>query len=573
MRVQNIQSSLLRADSLATSAFLIGGLEPPSPAGGVRRGRRPGDPARRRGGRGPAGRPRRPGGAEPGGDDVRHDDHPGPRQQPAGLPGRLGLPPQRQRGPAHRRPGDRRGAGRGQCGARRGRDGRPSGPTSCSCPGCSRSGCCSRSTDAWPRSSGAATTWGCSPRSSGVAAATLVGVVVSAGQRGANADLSEGDYRSAVDEATARSAGNDARSNEALRLINRGSGAGFEAAYADAADVVREDASGPTLDLWTAYDTLHTQVIELDDGGQWDGAVAVVTGPDVDVGLRRLRHRRPGGRRRQGRRHHHRAALGQRSQPRARRRLAAGRARRRGPVHLGHRRPTTGVRMRNRIAALGLAAALVAGQGLLAACGYDATPVPGDRGRPVHLRRADRPRRPDAGGARLHQRRDGRALLRPPGSPAGARPDAGRLDDARHPGPGLPDRRRRRRQLPAVVAQPVHGHHRGLRRGHGQPGRPGHLRRRLPPAPPAARDHAGRPDPAAPGRRGRHRGAQHDDQLLALAADRLLGRVLPLRPEAARRPRRRDHVDRGPLGQAGVRPRRHDQHREHPSRSPPTRSP
>ena len=47
--------------------------------------------------------------------------------------------------------------------------------------------------------------------------------------------LRQGDFKVAVAAAAARTAGNDARSNEALRLIARGSGAAFEAAWVEAA--------------------------------------------------------------------------------------------------------------------------------------------------------------------------------------------------------------------------------------------------------------------------------------------------------------------------------------------------
>ena len=53
---------------------------------------------------------------------------------------------------------------------------------------------------------------------------------------------------------------------------------------------------------------------------------------------------------------------------------------------------------------------------------------------------------------------------------------------------------------------------------------------------------AAAPDPGAAGRRRRHRRPQHDDQLRPLEADRLLHRVLPLRPE-----------DPGPQGIQGER--------------------
>lgn len=113
----------------------------------------------------------------------------------------------------------------------------------------------------------------------GVAVMTLVALVVSIGQRGDNNDLRSGSYKLAVDEATARSAGNDARANESLRLINRGSGAAFEEAYVAAKATVEATVIGGTLELWSTYDDLHSEVVTLDDSGQWDQAVAQATGP------------------------------------------------------------------------------------------------------------------------------------------------------------------------------------------------------------------------------------------------------------------------------------------------------
>lgn len=110
-----------------------------------------------------------------------------------------------------------------------------------------------------------------------VAVATFVAVGVSVDQGDANTRLREGSYQRAVDEATARSAANDARSNESLRLINRGSGAAFEEAYGEAREVVQERARGTTLALWTGYDDLHGEIVRLDDEGRWDTAVAQAT--------------------------------------------------------------------------------------------------------------------------------------------------------------------------------------------------------------------------------------------------------------------------------------------------------
>jgi hypothetical protein len=82
--------------------------------------------------------------------------------------------------------------------------------------------------------------------------------------------------------AQARIRGNDAKANESLTLISRGSGASFEQAWKDSAAVVttslaRVDDAGLTS-KWTAYTEVHTQIRKLDDGGRWDDAVALATG-------------------------------------------------------------------------------------------------------------------------------------------------------------------------------------------------------------------------------------------------------------------------------------------------------
>jgi hypothetical protein len=116
-----------------------------------------------------------------------------------------------------------------------------------------------------------------------VAVLTVVAGVVSLTQRAQNNDLRSGSYQVAVSEATARSAGNDARANEALRLINRGSGAAFEEAYADADRLVTRTADADTLRLWQTYSARHAEVVALDEGGDWDTAVQQATSTDTAV--------------------------------------------------------------------------------------------------------------------------------------------------------------------------------------------------------------------------------------------------------------------------------------------------
>ncbi|MCW2811593.1 MAG: hypothetical protein JWP61_2051 [Friedmanniella sp.] len=83
--------------------------------------------------------------------------------------------------------------------------------------------------------------------------------------------------------ADARIEASNAKSNESLTLIARGSGQAFETAWAASATAVTSDleqlATGPELqDRWDAYAAVHTRIRQQDDGGGWDTAVATATG-------------------------------------------------------------------------------------------------------------------------------------------------------------------------------------------------------------------------------------------------------------------------------------------------------
>jgi hypothetical protein len=86
--------------------------------------------------------------------------------------------------------------------------------------------------------------------------------------------------------ASARIEASNAKSNESLTLIARGSGAAFETAWKDSSAQVTEDldrlgGSAPTAE-WNAYRDVHTEIRALDDGGDWDKAVALATGTGED---------------------------------------------------------------------------------------------------------------------------------------------------------------------------------------------------------------------------------------------------------------------------------------------------
>jgi hypothetical protein len=114
-----------------------------------------------------------------------------------------------------------------------------------------------------------------------VAVVGIVAAVVTNGQQNQNDDLTAGSFQAVVDGATARTAANDAKANESLRLIARGSGQAFEEAWVAAAANVDEALQDPTLSgldpVWSSYKSQHQQIVDLDNGGQWDEAVAAAT--------------------------------------------------------------------------------------------------------------------------------------------------------------------------------------------------------------------------------------------------------------------------------------------------------
>ncbi|WP_454049826.1 hypothetical protein [Cellulomonas sp. Marseille-Q8402] len=99
-------------------------------------------------------------------------------------------------------------------------------------------------------------------------------------------DVSDTDYAAADALSTARLGAYDAKANESLTLIARGSGAAFEEAWvasADQVDAALDAATGsgvvgqevPTA--WAAYADQHAGIRQLDDDGDWEAAVAAAT--------------------------------------------------------------------------------------------------------------------------------------------------------------------------------------------------------------------------------------------------------------------------------------------------------
>ena len=100
-------------------------------------------------------------------------------------------------------------------------------------------------------------------------------------------EVRNGSYAATLATARARIAAFDAKSNESLTLIARGSGSAFEKAWVSSSDVVTaQSATSARLSsdaasmggLWAGYVNSHSQIRKADDGGQWEGAVRQAIG-------------------------------------------------------------------------------------------------------------------------------------------------------------------------------------------------------------------------------------------------------------------------------------------------------
>lgn len=111
---------------------------------------------------------------------------------------------------------------------------------------------------------------------------TILAVALSAAQANENNHLRMNSYATAVTAADARSAANAAKSNESLRLISRGSGQAYETAWASNAEIVNRAYATPELGAvprtdWDEYVRGHQEITALDDAGDWEDAVALAT--------------------------------------------------------------------------------------------------------------------------------------------------------------------------------------------------------------------------------------------------------------------------------------------------------
>jgi hypothetical protein len=121
----------------------------------------------------------------------------------------------------------------------------------------------------------------------GIAIAAIIVIVTTvvasiAAWRGDNQndDLLDNELSVAVDQAAARTAGNDAKANESLRLVNRGSGATYEPKWDSAAAIVEDKADPAILSAWEQYVAAHDAIETYDDRDLSGPAIKIATGAD-----------------------------------------------------------------------------------------------------------------------------------------------------------------------------------------------------------------------------------------------------------------------------------------------------
>ena len=125
----------------------------------------------------------------------------------------------------------------------------------------------------------------------------LLLVIAGSIQAGAVSDADaavSGPLAGADNAAQARAAAFEARSQEALTLINRGNGAANEANWQTGNNIVLQaldrelggvSQSTRAADGYNRYSDAHAEIRALDDGGNWDQAVAVSLGEPTSAGV------------------------------------------------------------------------------------------------------------------------------------------------------------------------------------------------------------------------------------------------------------------------------------------------
>ncbi|MFI5711833.1 hypothetical protein [Kribbella sp. NPDC051620] len=110
---------------------------------------------------------------------------------------------------------------------------------------------------------------------------TIVGGASLAGAASAAKDTRKFSYADTLALSQARIAAYDAKSNESLTLIARGSGTQFEDDWKAAAKTVDEQVAqggAAVQDQWNAYKDVHIKIRTADDTGHWDDAVQQAIG-------------------------------------------------------------------------------------------------------------------------------------------------------------------------------------------------------------------------------------------------------------------------------------------------------
>lgn len=121
----------------------------------------------------------------------------------------------------------------------------------------------------------------------GVLSAALVVVVTTAVTAAAgfaadagNDDLRAGAFGTATDQAAARTAANDAKASESLRLIQQASADDLEQEWQQSADVVDDRGVDDLEPLWQEYVDDHEAIAEAAADGEWDAASGLATNED-----------------------------------------------------------------------------------------------------------------------------------------------------------------------------------------------------------------------------------------------------------------------------------------------------
>ncbi|KRC54904.1 MULTISPECIES: hypothetical protein [unclassified Nocardioides] len=106
---------------------------------------------------------------------------------------------------------------------------------------------------------------------------TVIGVVGAWIRDSSNDTLRDGDLALAISQAKARTAANDAKANESLALIKRGSGAVYLEEWEGSATNVERSLRRDTGESWNDYVAVYREIRKLDDGGNWEKARDLAT--------------------------------------------------------------------------------------------------------------------------------------------------------------------------------------------------------------------------------------------------------------------------------------------------------